>query len=83
MSIVTHTTAATNRPGTMLTKNSQCQENVSVKKPPRVGPKVDDRLRITEMIAMTVARCRPRNLVYTTGHTVGVIAPPQNPCNAR
>jgi hypothetical protein len=63
MSIVTHTTVATKRPGTMLTKNNQCQEKVSVKNPPRVGPKVDDRLRITEMMAMTVASCRPRNLV--------------------
>ena len=40
-------------------------------------------VRIAEMIAMMVARCRPRNLLYTTGHTVGVIAPPQNPCIAR
>jgi hypothetical protein len=46
-------------PTVWLTKNSQCQESVSVKNPPRVGPKVDDRLRMTEMIAMTVAsRCR-------------------------
>ena len=63
MSIVTHTTAATRRPGTMFTKNTQFHENLSVKKPPRVGPTVDDRLRITEMIAITVAKCRPRNLV--------------------
>ena len=47
----------------MFTKNSQFPENLSVKKPPRVGPTVDDRLRITEMIAMTVASCWPRNLL--------------------
>jgi len=33
ISIVTQTTAATAKPGTMLTRKSQCQENVSVKKP--------------------------------------------------
>jgi len=27
-------------PGTMLMKNSQCQENASVKMPPTVGPMV-------------------------------------------
>jgi len=55
MSIVAHTIAATARPGTMLIRKSQCQDSVSVKNPPRVGPKVDDRLKMTEMIAMTLA----------------------------
>jgi hypothetical protein len=58
--MVSHTTAATARPGTMLTRKSQCQENVSVKNPPSVGPKVPAKLKITEMMAMTVARWRPR-----------------------
>ena len=49
-------------PGTMLTRNSQCQENVSVRNPPSVGPKVDDRLRITEMIAMTRRQLRAAEL---------------------
>src|SRR6516225_8450891 len=43
MSIVNHTTAATERPGTMLTRNNQCQEKLSVRKPPTVGPMVPDR----------------------------------------
>ena len=63
ISMVAHTIAATARPGTMLTRNSQCQDSVSVKNPPRVGPKVEDRLRITEMIAITLAKWRPRNFV--------------------
>ena len=83
MSIVTHTTAATKRPGTMLTRNNQCQEKLSVRKPPTVGPMVPDRLKIIEMITIRVTSGGPRNLPYTTGHTVGVIAPPQHPCTAR
>ena len=61
--MVTHTTAATRIPGTMLTRNSQCQEKVSVRKPPIVGPKVDDRFRISEIMTMTDASCGMRNFV--------------------
>src|SRR5207248_4007717 len=63
ISIVTHTTAATAKPGTMLTRKSQCQEKVSVKNPPSVGPSVEDKLSITEIIEMTLASCRPWNFV--------------------
>src|ERR1700758_4819114 len=83
MSITSHTTMATAIPGTMLTRNNQCHEKVSVKNPPIVGPIVDDRFRIREISTINVASCGPRNFVYITGNTEGVIAPPQNPCSAR
>jgi hypothetical protein len=63
MSISSHTMTETAIPGTMLTRNNQCQENVSVKKPPIVGPKVDERFRISEISTITVASCGPRNFV--------------------
>ena len=37
-----------------MTRKSQCHENVSVKNPPSVGPRVDARLKMTEMIAMPI-----------------------------
>ena len=63
MSTQTQTTAATAMPGTMLTRNSQCQEKVSVRKPPIVGPKVDDRFKITEIITISRVSGGPRNRV--------------------
>jgi hypothetical protein len=63
MSIVAHTTAATSRPGMMLTRNSQCHENISVRKPPIVGPKVEDRFRMIEIITSIAGSFGPRNRV--------------------
>src|SRR5215469_12746673 len=83
MSISSQTVIATAMPGTMLTKNSHCQEKASVKNPPTVGPKVEDRVKISEIITIRLASCGPRNFAYTTGKTVGVMAPPLNPCNER
>jgi hypothetical protein len=67
----------------MLTRNIQCQENVSVRKPPMVGTMVPEMLKSIEMMTISVTSGGPRNFAYTTGHTVGVMAPPQNPCSAR
>ena len=63
MSIVSQTVTTTPMPGTMLTRKSQFQEKVSVKNPPIVGPRVEDRFRISEISTMTVASWGPRNLV--------------------
>jgi len=45
----------------MLTRNSQCQEKVSVRKPPTAGPIVPERLKIIEMITIRVTSGGPRN----------------------
>ena len=61
MSIASHTTVATKRPGTTLTRNSQCQEKVSVRKPPTVGPIVPEMLNRNEIMTIKVTSCGPRN----------------------
>src|SRR6516225_786955 len=63
MSINNHTVTATTMPGARLTRNNQCQDQVSVRKPPIVGPRVDDMFRISEISTMTVANCGMRNFV--------------------
>jgi hypothetical protein len=45
----------------MFTRNIQCQEKVSVRKPPMVGPMVPERLKIIEMITISVTSGGPRN----------------------
>jgi len=45
----------------MLTRNSQCQEKVSVRKPPMVGPMVPEILKSIEMMTINVTSGGPRN----------------------
>src|SRR6516162_11182873 len=63
MSINSQTVTATTMPGARLTRNSQCHDQVSVKNPPIVGPKVDDRFKISEISTITVASGGIRNFV--------------------
>ena len=49
-------------PGPTLTRNSQCQENRSVRYPPIVGPIVGARVA-TRPITGEISACRPRKMV--------------------
>ncbi len=71
------------RPGTMLTKKSQCHESTSVIHPPSVGPMVGARLLRRPRVAGIMARLFPVKSAYPVANTVGIIAPPTKPCIAR
>ncbi len=64
-------------------KNSQRQLSCSVRWPPRVGPTVGARVTIRPMMTLAVTRLSGGKAVKATAKTVGIMAPPTNPCRAR
>ena len=70
-------------PGMTFTRNSQCQETISVIHPPSAGPTVGASVTSRPMITITLpCRCRP-NRIMAAEKTVGIIAPPRKPWMAR
>src|SRR6266849_3378026 len=70
-------------PGTMLMKNSQCQDMASVMKPPTVGPMVGASVATRPMIGPTMWNFERGNTVKADANTVGIMPAPKNPWIAR
>src|ERR1700730_12664976 len=70
-------------PGTMLMKNSQCQDMASVMKPPTVGPMVGASVATRPMIGPTMCNFDRGKTVKADANTVGIMPAPRNPWIAR
>src|SRR6266404_7634271 len=70
-------------PGTMLMKNSQCQDMASVMKPPTVGPMVGASVATRPMIGPTMWSFDRGKTVKADANTVGIMPAPRNPWIAR
>src|SRR3984893_8921041 len=70
-------------PGTMLMKNSQCQDMASVMKPPTVGPMVGASVATRPMIGPTMCNFDRGKTVKADAKTVGIMPAPRNPWIAR
>src|SRR6266853_1120133 len=70
-------------PGTMLMKNSQCQDMASVMRPPTVGPMVGASVATKPMIGPTIWNFERGNTVKADANTVGIMPAPRNPWIAR
>ena len=81
--MVSHTVTAMAAPIGTLMKNSQCQENASVSSPPTVGPMVGARVAVRPISTVARTRAAPGNNAKLVAKTVGIIAPPRKPWQAR
>src|SRR6187401_2253898 len=69
-------------PGTMLTKNSQCQEKASVRYPPTVGPIVGASVATRPISGEMNPSLERGKIVNAVANTVGIMPPPMKPCTA-
>ena len=83
MSSRRQTSTTVSRPNGTLIRNSQCQEKFSVSQPPSVGPMVGASVAVSPMTTDICVRRWPENSRKDVANTVGIIAPPRNPCAAR
>ena len=66
-------------PGTMLMRNSQCPDQVSVIQPPTIGPTVGARTAATPAIEVARPCERCGNSRNTAAKTAGISVPPAKP----
>src|SRR5271165_7195736 len=78
-----HAAAVTMTPGPRLMRNSQCQENQSVRYPPTVGPMVGASVATRPMIGAMNGCLERGKMVKAEANTVGIMPPPMKPCSAR